>query len=95
MLVFKYLLFSVFLQESLRKISHTLALKNEEISNFVCTLKQSLENLEVQPSGLNMDAWCSVGTHLLILSCDTRPTPAGSRRTWSASLTPSTVSWMR
>lgn len=45
----KYALFSVFLQESLRKITHTLALKNEEISNFVCTLKQSLENLEVRP----------------------------------------------
>uniref|UniRef100_H2VC56 Fibronectin type III and SPRY domain containing 1 n=1 Tax=Takifugu rubripes TaxID=31033 RepID=H2VC56_TAKRU len=33
-------------KESLRKITHTLALKNEEISNFVCALKQSLENLE-------------------------------------------------
>lgn len=65
MLVFKYVLFSVFLQESLRKITHTLALKNEEISNFVCTLKQSLENLEVQPLGLIMDVWYSVGTHSL------------------------------
>lgn len=46
---FKCAPFSVSLQESLRKITHTLALKNEEISNFVCTLKQSLENLEVQP----------------------------------------------
>lgn len=36
-----------FLQESLRKITHTLATKNEEISNFVCSLKQSLDNLEV------------------------------------------------
>lgn len=34
-------------QESLRKITHTLALKNEEISNFVSTLKQNLDNLEV------------------------------------------------
>ncbi|KAI4828420.1 hypothetical protein KUCAC02_022516 [Chaenocephalus aceratus] len=33
-------------KESLRKITHTLAMKNEEISNFVCTLKQNLENLE-------------------------------------------------
>lgn len=53
----------MFLQESLRKITHMLALKNEEISNFVCTLKQSLENLEVQPLGFNMDVWYSVGTH--------------------------------
>lgn len=60
------------LQESLRKITHTLTLKNEEISNFVCTLKQSLENLEVQPFGCDMDVWYSVGTHLLMLSCDTR-----------------------
>ncbi len=34
-------------QESLRKIITTLALKNEEIQNFICCLKQSLENLEV------------------------------------------------
>ncbi|XP_077464138.1 fibronectin type III and SPRY domain-containing protein 1 [Stigmatopora argus] len=33
-------------KESLRKITHTLATKNEEISNFVCTLKQSLDNLD-------------------------------------------------
>lgn len=39
--------FVSFLQESLRKITHTLAMKNEEISNFICTLKQSLDNLEV------------------------------------------------
>lgn len=95
MLVFRYVLFSVFLQESLCKITHTLALKNEEISNFVCTLKQSLENLEVQLLGCDMDVWYSVGTYLLILSCDTRQTPTESRRTWSLSLTPSTVSWMR
>lgn len=35
-------------QESLRKIITTLALKNEEIQNFICSLKQSLQNLEVQ-----------------------------------------------
>lgn len=35
------------LQESLKKIITTLALKNEEIQNFICCLKQSLENLEV------------------------------------------------
>lgn len=40
-------------QESLRKITHTLALKNEEISNFVSTLKQSLDNLEVIGDGGN------------------------------------------
>ncbi|XP_051757980.1 fibronectin type III and SPRY domain-containing protein 1 isoform X3 [Ctenopharyngodon idella] len=34
-------------KESLRKIITTLALKNEEIQNFVCCLKQNLENLEV------------------------------------------------
>lgn len=85
----------MFLQESLRKITHTLALKNEEIANFVCMLKQSLENLEVQPLDFNMDVWYSVGTYLLILSCDTRQTPTEFRRTWSLSLTPSTVSWMR
>lgn len=34
-------------QESLRKIITTLALKNEEIQNFICCLKQNLENLEV------------------------------------------------
>lgn len=43
----------------------------------------------------NMDVWFSVGTHLNILSCDTRQTPTESRRTWSRSLTPSTASWMR
>ena len=48
MLNMQHWVFSLFLQESLRKITHTLALKNEEISNFVCTLKQSLDNLEVQ-----------------------------------------------
>lgn len=49
----QHLVFCLF-QESLRKITHTLALKNEEISNFVCTLKQSLDNLEVQTqTGMN------------------------------------------
>ncbi|CAG04846.1 unnamed protein product, partial [Tetraodon nigroviridis] len=41
--------------ESLRKITHTLALKNEEISNFVCTLKQSLENLEANANRVQED----------------------------------------
>lgn len=35
-------------QESLRKIITTLALKNEEIQNFICCLKQNLQNLEVK-----------------------------------------------
>lgn len=35
-------------QESLRKIITTLALKNEEIQNFICCLKQSLQNLDVR-----------------------------------------------
>lgn len=34
-------------QESLHKIVNTLALKNEEIQNFICCLKQNLQNLEV------------------------------------------------
>uniref|UniRef100_A0A3Q2ZWN5 Fibronectin type III and SPRY domain containing 1 n=1 Tax=Kryptolebias marmoratus TaxID=37003 RepID=A0A3Q2ZWN5_KRYMA len=42
-------------QESLRKITHTLAVKNEEISNFVCTLKQSLENLEANSNRVQED----------------------------------------
>ncbi|KAG5847805.1 hypothetical protein ANANG_G00130100 [Anguilla anguilla] len=37
-------------RESLRKISTTLALKNEEIQNFICCLKQSLQNLESNSS---------------------------------------------
>uniref|UniRef100_A0A3Q3N5E5 Fibronectin type III and SPRY domain-containing protein 1 n=1 Tax=Mastacembelus armatus TaxID=205130 RepID=A0A3Q3N5E5_9TELE len=37
-------------KESLRKITNTLAMKNEEISNFICTLKQSLDNLEANSS---------------------------------------------
>lgn len=55
---------SLFVQESLRKITHTLALKNEEISNFISTLKQSLDNLEVigdteiqHPPGLSVSVW--------------------------------------
>lgn len=39
--------FTCMFQESLRKIITTLALKNEEIQNFICCLKQNLENLEV------------------------------------------------
>ncbi|KAA8590041.1 hypothetical protein FQN60_013406 [Etheostoma spectabile] len=42
-------------KESLRKITHTLAMKNEEISNFVCTLKQSLDNLEANSSRVQED----------------------------------------
>ncbi|KAJ8362927.1 hypothetical protein SKAU_G00117580, partial [Synaphobranchus kaupii] len=37
-------------RESLRKISTTLALKNEEIQNFICCLKQCLQNLESNSS---------------------------------------------
>lgn len=95
MWVFKYVLFPVFFQESLRKITHTLALKNEEISNFVCTLKQSLENLEVRRKWFSIDVSYSLVTQVIALSCDTRQTPTESRRTWSLSLIPSTVSWMR
>lgn len=54
----------LFVQESLHKITHTLALKNEEISNFISTLKQSLDNLEVigdtviqHPAGLSVIVW--------------------------------------
>uniref|UniRef100_A0A671TS14 Fibronectin type III and SPRY domain containing 1 n=1 Tax=Sparus aurata TaxID=8175 RepID=A0A671TS14_SPAAU len=36
-------------------ITHTLALKNEEISNFVCTLKQSLDNLEANSNRVQGD----------------------------------------
>ncbi|MEQ2166073.1 Fibronectin type III and SPRY domain-containing protein 1 [Goodea atripinnis] len=42
-------------KESLRKITHTLAVKNEEISNFICTLKQSLENLEANSNQVQDD----------------------------------------
>uniref|UniRef100_A0A665TEP7 Fibronectin type III and SPRY domain-containing protein 1 n=1 Tax=Echeneis naucrates TaxID=173247 RepID=A0A665TEP7_ECHNA len=42
-------------KESLRKITHTLAVKNEEISNFVCTLKQSLDNLEANSNRVQED----------------------------------------
>ncbi|XP_056133184.1 fibronectin type III and SPRY domain-containing protein 1 [Lampris incognitus] len=42
-------------KESLRKIITTLALKNEEITNFICSLKQSLENLEVNSSRVQED----------------------------------------
>ncbi|KAG7456881.1 hypothetical protein MATL_G00240520 [Megalops atlanticus] len=37
-------------KESLRKICTTLALKNEEIQDFICCLKQSLQNLESNSS---------------------------------------------
>uniref|UniRef100_A0AAQ4PTX1 Fibronectin type III and SPRY domain containing 1 n=1 Tax=Gasterosteus aculeatus aculeatus TaxID=481459 RepID=A0AAQ4PTX1_GASAC len=42
-------------KESLRKITHTLAMKNEEISNFVCTVKQNLNNLETNSSRVQED----------------------------------------
>ncbi|TNN30537.1 Fibronectin type III and SPRY domain-containing protein 1 [Liparis tanakae] len=42
-------------EESLRKITHTLAMKNEEISNFVCTVKQSLSNLETNTNKVQED----------------------------------------
>uniref|UniRef100_A0A8C7Z0S9 Fibronectin type III and SPRY domain-containing protein 1 n=1 Tax=Oryzias sinensis TaxID=183150 RepID=A0A8C7Z0S9_9TELE len=42
-------------QESLRKITHTLAVKNEEISNFICSLKQSLDNLETNSNRVQED----------------------------------------
>ncbi|XP_035503076.1 fibronectin type III and SPRY domain-containing protein 1 isoform X2 [Scophthalmus maximus] len=42
-------------KESLRKITHTLAMKNDEISNFVCTLKQSLDNLEANSGRVQED----------------------------------------
>ncbi|KAJ0032289.1 hypothetical protein NQD34_002370 [Periophthalmus magnuspinnatus] len=42
-------------KESLRKITQTLAVKNEEISNFVCSLKQNLENLEENSNRVQED----------------------------------------
>ncbi|XP_031430463.1 fibronectin type III and SPRY domain-containing protein 1 [Clupea harengus] len=42
-------------KESLRKIITTLALKNEEIQNFVCCLKQSLQNLEANSTRVQDD----------------------------------------
>ncbi|KAJ8378572.1 hypothetical protein AAFF_G00238770 [Aldrovandia affinis] len=42
-------------KESLRKISTTLALKNEEIQNFVWCLRQSLQNLESNSSSVLED----------------------------------------
>ncbi|XP_014071920.1 fibronectin type III and SPRY domain-containing protein 1 isoform X3 [Salmo salar] len=42
-------------KESLRKITTTLALKNEEITNFICCQKQSLENLEGNSSRVQED----------------------------------------
>ncbi|MBN3298683.1 FSD1 protein, partial [Amia calva] len=43
------------LQEDLHKMISTLALKNEEIQNFVCSLKQTLQNLEVNSSRVQED----------------------------------------
>uniref|UniRef100_A0A673A5L0 Fibronectin type III and SPRY domain-containing protein 1 n=1 Tax=Sphaeramia orbicularis TaxID=375764 RepID=A0A673A5L0_9TELE len=42
-------------KDSLRKITHTLAVKNEEISNFICTLKQNLDNLEANSNRVQDD----------------------------------------
>lgn len=42
-------------RESLRKIITTLALKNEEIQNFICCLKQSLQNLEANANRVQED----------------------------------------
>ncbi|CAB1413199.1 unnamed protein product [Pleuronectes platessa] len=42
-------------KESLFKITHTLAMKNEEISNFICTLKQNLDNLEANSNRVQDD----------------------------------------
>ncbi|XP_057213481.1 fibronectin type III and SPRY domain-containing protein 1 [Triplophysa rosa] len=42
-------------RESLRKIIATLALKNEEIQNFICCLKQSLRNLEANANRVQED----------------------------------------
>uniref|UniRef100_A0A3B5PYZ8 Fibronectin type III and SPRY domain-containing protein 1 n=1 Tax=Xiphophorus maculatus TaxID=8083 RepID=A0A3B5PYZ8_XIPMA len=49
-------------KESLRKITHTLAVKNEEISNFICTLKQSLENLEANSNRVQDDLQSEFGS---------------------------------
>ncbi|PWA20991.1 hypothetical protein CCH79_00007345 [Gambusia affinis] len=49
-------------EESLRKITHTLAVKNEEISNFICTLKQSLENLEANSNRVQDDLQSEFGS---------------------------------
>ncbi|XP_028856359.1 fibronectin type III and SPRY domain-containing protein 1 isoform X2 [Denticeps clupeoides] len=42
-------------KESLHKITTTLALKNEEIQNFICCLKQSLQNLEANSTRVQED----------------------------------------
>ncbi|XP_076135095.1 fibronectin type III and SPRY domain-containing protein 1 [Alosa pseudoharengus] len=42
-------------KESLRKIITTLALKNDEIQNFICCLKQSLQNLEANSTRVQED----------------------------------------
>ncbi|KAM6962771.1 fibronectin type III and SPRY domain-containing protein 1 isoform 1-T1 [Aplochiton taeniatus] len=42
-------------KESLRKITTTLALKNEEIQNFICSIKQSLDNLETNSNRVQED----------------------------------------
>uniref|UniRef100_A0A8B9HU81 Fibronectin type III and SPRY domain-containing protein 1 n=1 Tax=Astyanax mexicanus TaxID=7994 RepID=A0A8B9HU81_ASTMX len=42
-------------KESLQKIVTTLALKNEEIQNFICCMKQSLQNLEANSTRVQED----------------------------------------
>ncbi|KAK2841455.1 hypothetical protein Q7C36_013034 [Tachysurus vachellii] len=42
-------------KESLQKIVNTLALKNEEIQNFICCLKQNLLNLEANSTRVQED----------------------------------------
>uniref|UniRef100_A0AAY4CUY7 Fibronectin type III and SPRY domain-containing protein 1 n=1 Tax=Denticeps clupeoides TaxID=299321 RepID=A0AAY4CUY7_9TELE len=54
--MFRHVIFLSFLrQESLHKITTTLALKNEEIQNFICCLKQSLQNLEANSTRVQED----------------------------------------
>ncbi|KAM8890091.1 fibronectin type III and SPRY domain-containing protein 1 [Synchiropus splendidus] len=54
-------------KESLRKIIQTLANKNEEISNFVCGLKQSLDNLEANSNRVQEDLESEFGSLHTIL----------------------------
>ncbi|KAM9831314.1 fibronectin type III and SPRY domain-containing protein 1 [Neosynchiropus ocellatus] len=54
-------------KESLRKIIQTLANKNEEISNFVCGLKQSLDNLEANSNRVQEDLESEFGSLHAIL----------------------------
>ncbi|XP_035271811.1 fibronectin type III and SPRY domain-containing protein 1 [Anguilla anguilla] len=49
-------------KDSLRKITNTLALKNEEIQNFICCLKQSLLNLEANSARVQEDLEAEFGS---------------------------------